>query len=314
MDDDSSRPSEAPRLQLVDNPPQAIRPANTVPKPRVVPSESGATGTPIPQPASGPRQDEPYDDYGTPPDYYKHKRSPIWKILGIIIVIAVLAAAAYFWFVRARPGDTVTKDNTPPTAEQKTPSAPKSQITGQTKQYSATNFTVSFEYPADWTVTEAAGSGKLLVASPALKLTDASGATKQGKVLLTIRDKQQALPEFDSGNAVAARTSEKISYTQPSSVQRGSTYISLLRFADTSATSGIDGVYITGDSGYQEAQAIPKADFASVDPIIALTFEECESATACTNTQNRIHLSASAWQDKRLHGPLTDILKSLVIM
>jgi hypothetical protein len=203
------------------------------------------------------------------------------------------------------------------TSQKRQPSATdEALITTKTKQYSATNFTVSFAYPEDWTVGEAPGSGKLTVRSPKLAMKNVAGKTVSGQVVLSIKDKNQPMTEFDGGNAVAGLDSEKISYTQPSGVQRGSTYISFLDYAEASgsALTGINGIYITGDTGYQKGQAIPKADFVAVDPIVNLTFELCENGVCKATGQGALTIGADSWNDRQFKDPLVNMLKSLVII
>lgn len=119
------------------------------------------------------------------------------------------------------------------------------------------------------------------------------------------------MPEFDKGNAVAVRESEKIAYTKPSSVQRGSTYLSFLQYASSTATS-LDGAYITGDVGYQKDQAIPKADFTPVDPVISLTFVKCAD-NSCTGEGTPIGVATTMWEDASFGKPLKTMLQSLVV-
>ncbi len=225
----------------------------------------------------------------------------------IALLVLIVITAVYWFGFRSTP-----KASAPQPSHSQQSQAAKGIIATKTQSYSSTEFTgLSFNYPTDWTLTETAGSGALTVVSPMIHLNDATGQTTSVAAVFAIRNKQQPLPEFDGGNAVAARVSEKITYTQPSSTQRGSTYISFLEYAKT-VTNGIDGIYITGDTGYQLGQAIPKADLTPVDPVVSLTFAKCSSAP-CSAKDQHVTLASTDWNAKNLAQPLKALLASLTI-
>ena len=249
---------------------------------------------------------------------YAHLPPPAGKsrrTLGIvvaIVVVALLAAGAYWKFGRKTTPSDATAANTPAasqqTASQTTPAA--TPFSSKTKTYTSSSFGLTIDYPEDWT-PQAISNDQLYITSPLVKLTDAAGKRVDGKVLLRIESKQQPQTEFDKGNAMAARDSEKISYAKPTPSQRAQTYISYLQYA-TTTTSAVDGVYITGDTGYLKGQAIPKADFVPVQPVISLLFlTNCTDA--CTVATNRASVSTTLWDDASFSTPLKTILQSLVI-
>ena len=217
-----------------------------------------------------------------------------------VVIIAAAGAGAYFY--KHKNKSQTASENT---AVQTAPAT----ISSQTKKYSSPNFYLSFNYPSDWTVTDK-GGGVMTVVSPPIGLTSANGQKVTGQITLTFRNKSQPLPEFDKGNAVAALESQKVAYAHPSQSQRASTYVSFLTYSGS--TSGIDGIYITGNTGYKAAQAIPKADFVPVDPIVNLTFAKC-SDTQCTGKTMPLTISVSTWKNPQISTPLTKMLESLTI-
>jgi hypothetical protein len=251
------------------------------------------------EPGTAPQPKPPEQRVG--PDYWKKPKKPVWKYLIIVLVVAVLAAAAYKVVMKPKPAPTQQ------TSASQT--AGTSQLNSKTKHYDSANFTLGFDYPADWTLSDTAGSGKLTVVSPAVKLKDASGQEVTGQITMTLRDKTQKLTEFDKGNAVATQDSEKIAYTNPTQTQRGSTYISFLQYA--SSNSGLDGIYVTGDNGYQKDQAIPLVDITKVDPVTSITFAKCPDAK-CTGT-TPLSIQQTSWSDSSFSGPLRKMLQSLSI-
>lgn len=262
----------------------------------------------------------PEDDYEeasrSTADYASYEppekqHNPIWRklltTLIILVVIAGLGGGAY-WYLKNHKS---TKKPAQTTQTTQVAKPATSQIATATKHYDSSNFYLGFDYPQDWKVTDG-GGGQMTVVSPSIQLKNATGQSVNGQVVMTIRSKEQKLPEFDAGNATAALVSQKINYTKPSQNQRGSTYLSYLRYSSSSSSTALDGIYITGDSGYTVGQAIPKVDISKVDPIISIGFVKCGSSD-CSGTNTPISIATSSYEDKAFSGPLESLLKSLSI-
>jgi hypothetical protein len=265
------------------------------------------------QAASQATAEQAYNDYTSKGKVYSVPTHKLRKVLIVLLVLLILGGggfSAYWFLIRKDTKSSAEADKTP--GQQTATVKDEKMFATETEHHTSQYFMLEFDYPNDWTIEETSDSGKLTARSPAVQLKNPSGQTYNGQVVLTIRNKQQALPEFDKGNAVAALASEKIDYSKPSSVQRGSTYLSFLRYASSTSTKSLDGLYITGDVGYQKDQAIPKADFTPVDPIISVTFVKC-TASACTGEGTASSIAATMWEDTLFSGPMTTMLKSLIV-
>lgn len=225
-------------------------------------------------------------------------------IFGVLVLLAGAGASVYWFFLRNK-SDTAK----PSEASQQNTAQPASKIATTSKHFVSQNFRLELDYPTDWTAP-ADNNQTLTFLSPDIQLKSSDGQTVNGQILLTIQAKNLKLPGLDGGNALAARDSKKIDYLRPSQVQRASTYISFLRYA--SSASGLDGVYITGDNGYQKDQAIPKVDIEKVDPIIYISFSKCPKK-GCIEVGAALSIQAEMWDDPNFSGPLENMLKSLVI-
>jgi cytoskeletal protein RodZ len=242
------------------------------------------------------------------PDYHKEKHAG--RNIAIVVIILILltgGAGAYWFFVMKKPATNTSSSQT----NQPVQTTPSNKIASDTKNHDSTNFSLSFDYPEDWKVSDVTGSGKLTATSPAMQLTGADNQQVTGQIVLTFREPSQKLSEFDKGNATAVRDSEKIAYAKPSAGQRGSTYISFLGYSGAEATA-LDGVYVTGDSGYQKDQAIPAVDIGKVNPVIAITFLKCADPK-CSDAGTPFAVQNTVWDDAAFSGPLKNLLQSLSV-
>lgn len=267
-----------------------------------------------PAPSTGPpAQEEDYQaasedvrklDRGLPPDYHKPKRDrrTVYILAGVLFAVLLAGAGSYWYLNRHKakntPAPTATSQTT---GGQAASAAPAQLINPKTKSYTSSNFGLAFSYPEDWTVTDS-GNGSLSTKSPTIKLKDPSGQSFSGQIVFLIRDHAQKLTEFDKGNAIATRDSQKLAYTKPTQTQRANTYASYVVYA---GGSGLQAIYITGDNGYQKGQNVPAADISKVDPIINLAFLDSSGKQA--------GIQDSMMDDSSFAGPLKQIIESLSI-
>ena len=212
------------------------------------------------------------------------------KITTIAIVVTlVLAAGVGAYITLSRDSDA--NQTEAPQASQAESQPQLQTISGETTEHQSQQFFLSFKHPIDWEIVDERGSGQLTATSPALDIP-LDGQATSGKVLFTIRKSSQDLDEFDAGNALAVIDSEKITYENPSQAQRGETHLSFLSYADSASSSLIDGIYITGDFGYQKGQAIPLVDIKKIDSVYSVTFAACDGIC-----ETPLAIPPSAWEN-----------------
>ncbi|HEV2402984.1 MAG TPA: hypothetical protein VGS08_02165 [Candidatus Saccharimonadales bacterium] len=227
------------------------------------------------------------------------RRLIMW-VAGIVIIAGLGIAAYALGSHMPSSSHSVTK---------KTENTSRAAVATATKQYTSVNQNLSFSYPADWTVTET--TDQITATSPDLRLTSSSGQSVNGQAIMLVRDKNVPLSEFKAGNAVAIINSQIITYSAPAAGQRGSSYVSYLNFA-SSPTTGLDGVYITGNTGYQTGQAAPASDLTPIDPVISITFGRCNNSS-CGGSTSPLTIRTSSWNDTALSKPLMTMLESFSI-
>lgn len=228
-----------------------------------------------------------------------------WTLL-VVVVIAGIGGGVY-WVEHH-------KSQTPKASQttQHTNSQNQAKISSATKQYNSSNFNLAFNYPTDWNVVDG-GNGKLTVTSLAMQLEDANGQSVSGQVVVTIqKESSMDFSMFKDGNAVAVLTSQRVAYANPTPTQRANTYISFLQYAATTVHGALDGVYVTGDFGYQKDQAIPQGDITKIDPVITVTFKQCAN-TQCTGTVKPLSVQSTMWDNTNFSGPILKMIESLTI-
>lgn len=224
----------------------------------------------------------------------------IVKLMVCVVVIGGLGYGAYY--VGSHYNEKSTKSH----KEAKTTVA--TTVTPPTRTYTSSNQNLTFTYPTGWKVGETVTV--LTATSPVTELTGYNRKSVDGRIIFRIRAQNVALPEFDAGNALALLPSQIVTYTSPTSDQEGTTYISFLNYANSKG-SGIDGIYVTGNTGYQTGQYATETEVEAVDPIVSFTFEKCTN-TSCSATMP-LTVATSSWNEKSFYGPLLTMLESLSI-
>lgn len=252
----------------------------------------------IPEPAQPPREH-------VGPGYHKQGHK-LRSVIILIIILLLAGGGGYAYYKHNQSQKNAKAAQASQAAKTKT----STQIAAATKTYTSPNFYLTFTYPANWTITDS-GGGQMTAVSPAMQLKNQSNQAVIGQITMLIRQKTQKLSEFSAGNAIALFDSEKITYTKPTPSQRAATYISFLQYAGTGG-SGLDGIYITSDNGYQKGQAIPLVDMQQEDPVISLTFSKCSDSN-CSAKTTPLTVSTASWSNASFANPLKTILESLII-
>lgn len=221
------------------------------------------------------------------PKWHKMMRRTLGAILIVVILAAVVVGVYGKFFYHKQPA----KQSSQPSAQTNQNAA--DPFTNKTKTYTSTGAGLSFAYPETWKLNDA--NDKLTVTSPVASLTDMNGAKFSGKIVFTVQPKGTTPKAFDGGGVIAALDSQKISYAKPTSVQRGQTYLSFLQYTQALVKDQLDGIYVTGDFGYQTNQYAPKTDITKLDPLITVTFQKCDDDTCASPTDTSIQ--ASMWSD-----------------
>ena len=244
-----------------------------------------------------------------PPQYAGKSRAKsstwwVWLIVVLVIGAAFVLAAAYFGN-KAKPS---AHTNPKPAASTSPPAKQTPPPAIPTTPYSTSTFGMSFNYPTSWKVVDS-GSAGVSVTSPVMTLTAADGQPQLGQISMNIL-KQGSLPAGFTTTSVAVLLSQKVNYSNPSTSQAAATYLSFVQYPSTNIKGGLDGIYVTGNYGYQKDQDIPASNVTSIDPLIYFNFYACTSSACPLQTRQALTVAASDWHNPDFSGPILTMVKS----
>jgi len=226
-----------------------------------------------------------------------------WKIVfGVVLVLAAVGAAYYVG----------SQHKTVPAKKSTATTTPRKQIsqlikTVPTAHYDSTTYGIGIDYPNNWAVSDT--TAKLTIISPDVSMETPTSQTN-GHVIVTVQNQQSAIAGFPADGAMASLGSDKLTYAQPTPVQRAQTFLSYLGY---SSADNLDALYLTGDAGYQQGQTIPLSDVIKGNPLVSVSFATCASDSCANETPKPVVLKASGWKDAAFKPIIVNILQSLAI-
>lgn len=229
----------------------------------------------------------------------KPKKKRRWPLVILILLVLIAVTVGAYLFATKKAAAPAAKT---PAVQSRSTSTKNTEV--PTKAYTSDTYALSFDYPGNWTISDT--SAKLTVTSPATTLTDSSGKQTQGQVAVSIQNQQTSIANYPANGATAVLASDKLTYKQPTQVQRAQTYLSYLSYQG----AGLDALYITGDNGYQKDQTIPMSDVVKGNPLISVMFTACGD-TACQTPGAAMTLQPDAWQGSNVAKQVTALLESL---
>jgi hypothetical protein len=238
------------------------------------------------------------------------KKNPKWPwITAVLVLLALIGLGAWAYkSYKNKPAKHNASSSAQSSGSAASIAPPQATPSIPSSSYSSTNFNTSFNYPTGWNVVDS-GSAPLTVTSPVMTLVAANGQNVQGQAVLTLA-KAGSLPTAFGTQSVAVLTSQKIAYNQPSTSQAAQSYLSFIQYPATTTVGGLDGIYMTGNFGYQKDQAIPSSDIASVNPLVYVSFYSCASSQCPLSSRQPLTISSSDWSSSSFSAPLLLMFKS----
>ncbi len=248
-----------------------------------------------------------------PPHSYNDgkKGSSKWLISILLLLAIILIGGGAFALMSPKSPSVKPKTTHKQVAIQTKVNAPspKPAPSIPSSTHTSAAYGVTFSYPTSWTVIDS-GSAPLYVNSPVMSLTAANGKLVSGQIQMTMA-KQGSIPSAFGTNSVAVLSSQKINFTNPTSSQAADTYISFVQYPSTTTVGGLDGIYVSGNYGYQKYQVIPSSNIATISPFVDFSFFSCASSICPSTTRQPLTISSTEWSNSTFSAPILLILKSL---
>jgi cytoskeletal protein RodZ len=237
------------------------------------------------------------------------RRQRLVTILLSVVLLVIVGAFAYWLFTGKKSPTHAGKAASTQQAVRSATSSNEAAPSVATKSYTSSDFNLSLNYPDTWNLVDN-GNGPMTITSPAVQLTSAAGRPVTGEITMTIQQQGQLPASFSAGTALAVLNSQMITYKQPTASQTSQAYLSFVQYSSTTTKGGLDGIYLTGNDGYQKDQVIPASDVAGVNPLVTVTFTACGNAT-CTANLNPLTIASTSWSKSAFETPIMAMLSSL---
>lgn len=245
-----------------------------------------------------------YVSHITPVQKQKQRRRNRKRLLIALLVLLIVGAVAGYFLTKKPSSNEQTPSNQ---SAQPEATEPEEELVTTTEHYTSSAFRLSLDYPSNWSVNDKEG---LTFVSPKLKLANAEGQEGDSLVVIMVRSKGSRVNEIEGDTITALKASEKIAYTTPSANQRAETY---LTFASHLSPKGLDGIYITGDNGYEKDAFVPKSDLMLSDPMINVSFYACQDTKCDLKTAQPTGVQLDQWKTNKYLNQVLDILKSITV-
>ncbi|HVC36419.1 MAG TPA: hypothetical protein VNE40_03180 [Candidatus Dormibacteraeota bacterium] len=240
-------------------------------------------------------------------------KNRLWLLVaGLIIVLAALGA---YWLGRHQAPRKVSSKTTTSLVKAQPNPPPSSSAATTTDHYvsNGSSLNLEFDYPSNWSVTPATNDNTqdqpITVTSPLISITDSSGTTITGKIVVSIRPSSQSISELSSNSPIIAQDSIQFAYKQPTSAQYQYPFLSFIHFTNGSPIAGsFEEVMITGTQSFKKGDAITAA---TADPVISASFYKCSTSACLAQSATPLSISNATWQNAAPLVAVQDLFASL---
>jgi hypothetical protein len=233
-------------------------------------------------------------------------------VIFVIVVLLLITAGVYFIPHLKFPKKASAKVVVATSQTKKPKTEP---VSSSTTQYTSNgnDLNLSFTYPKNWTVTPPSGDNPnaqpITVSSPVSSIKSSTGTNELGKVAVMIRSGSTTMAELSSGNATVGQTSVQFSYSQPTSGQQTTPFLTFINLTGGANSNNLfQEVLISGSTQFAAGQSITAASIA-VDPIVTASFYAC-TADDCSNP-TALNINYQTWADTPVFQQTLTLFESL---
>lgn len=167
----------------------------------------------------------------------------------------------------ADPGNSQTDVNKPP-------EPPKTQ------HYVSEALKLEFDYPSDWRIESNPDSTFMAIQSAQFDAKMADGTTAKARGEIHIYAKYPETTHDVTSTMVISADSEKLTYKNPTKVQRTETLLSFVRDASVKKSDAVTASFISSDLNYKSGQLVGSKNYQKTNPFIIFKVSECDEHCA----------------------------------
>jgi len=231
--------------------------------------------------------------------------------LSLAVVLVIVGLGTYLLITnKPKPAKQTYVVKTATSIKSKTNSTTGAVNSPPMTSYASSSYGATFSYPSNWKLVNNGPGAPITVTSPIENLINENGQKVPAEVTMNLSN-QATTPSTFGNTSAAVLTSQKLTYKHASASQAASTYISFVQYPSTTVVGGLNGIYVTGNYGYQKYQLIPVSQINQVDPLIYFSFTQCQSLTSCSSSSPQpLVISSTEWADANFSTPIINIIAS----
>ena len=179
----------------------------------------------------------------------------------------------------------------------------------KTQHYVSQTGIIEFDYPTLWRISASDDDANIRITSATFNYTDNKGASKIGSIEMSITQqaKLSSYFKFVDDDYVIKEAPLKVTYKNPSPVQRKETYFNFSGYQDGEAIAG----FVSGNLTYKVGDTVGSKKISAIDPFIALYINGCPNG-GC-HAFSPATLTSRVWQQNTQMQQTQDIIASLRI-
>jgi hypothetical protein len=223
--------------------------------------------------------------------------------LGVVVVVALVGFGAGKLFGNKKSTEATAPTDTKPTTTTPTVKTSDLPSVSGTKTFNSSSLGIELTYPVGWTTTEA--SGGVRIESPEFGYTTGIQGTIKGNFRVYIRKGARDVDSKYIGRGVAIKSSEKLAYTAPTSVQRKETNLSFFGLDNPDQFAYF---LVAGNFNLNKGDSLGPNYGKESDTVIVTGGYSSKTLTDDFATNQ---VSADTFQQTNAYKQAIDILKSL---
>lgn len=201
-------------------------------------------------------------------------------ITSFVLVNVVILASTVWLLAQPKKNQTSTKSDVQVSDTKSSNDASKNTDSipevAKTLHFSSSALKLEFDYPSSWRITSNPDNTYMSIQSGQFDLIQANGTQTKARAIITIYAKYPESSDDIGGSSVISATSEKLTYKNPTKVQRSQTNLTFTRAKGVDGPDNVTAMFISGDQSYTLGQLVSSKKYQTVNPFIIFKVNACD--------------------------------------